>query len=764
MSIIKNKTKSQSYTKKIFRKGIFYRIITLTWIVIIITILIFGFSIIPLQRNSLINRLESEAKSVVTSIGQITATAIITEDYSFVIDHCIKVLNDRPAIIYVVITRKDGFSLVHASGKWSNKQLDGIWKPTLTLPIRGKFIKSKLVNKKLFHYSSPFSYSGIDWGWIHIGLSLNKFNNDLKIVYQRTIWLAVICISIGLLLAYLFAKRLSKPILKLNNIIQRISIGDLSARAEISSGDEIQSLADSFNHMTEALQKSREELIAARDYTTNILLSMYETLFVASPDRVIKTANFAFCKLLGYEEKEIIGQPISKIFRADEIFEGSNRDKLLKKGFISNIETTYITKTGEIIPVIFSASVMRDENNLIQGIVCVAQDISERKRAEKEKEILQKQLIQSSKLSAVGQLASGIAHEFNNILAIIRANIQLLLLEPEINDDYSNVLNLVDNQIIRAARIVSKMIAFAKPKKPEKVISDISEVIDEVLLFQKKIFLLENIKIVKNYSHTNKTSIDKGQMQQVFLNLINNARHAIKHRERGTICISIKEINDNLEIIIRDDGIGMSEKDQKHIFNPFYTTKGARARDNLGIKGTGLGLSVTYSIIQNHYGTINVESEKGKGTVFKITLPIATIVIEKEKKKKIELHGIKSEDIKKLNILIVDDEKEFTDTIVKLFKKLGLNNVVIVNSGKDAITEFNKQTFNIVFLDMLLPDMNGEAILEEIKKINSNIPVIFISGHVELNENILKEKGAFGLIRKPFDINEIHTILKKLTK
>ena len=252
-----DKVSSGKITK---RKSILFRTAMLSWIVTTLTLGLFILVIIPFQRNILIERLESTAEVVATSIDQVAVTSIVVEDYSAVIDHCLKVVRERSSVHYIVITRKDGFSLFHKSGGWGYQTLSGHWRPTAGASPKGVFRQSDEVGEKVFHYAYPLRYSGIDWGWIHIGLSLKQFSADLRSIYFRTIVLAVLCVLAGSVFSLIFARRLSRPLLMLNHITRQVASGDLTARSDISTGDEVESLASSFNQMTEALQKAHAEL------------------------------------------------------------------------------------------------------------------------------------------------------------------------------------------------------------------------------------------------------------------------------------------------------------------------------------------------------------------------------------------------------------------------------------------------------------------------------------------------------------------------
>ncbi|MCU0821889.1 MAG: ATP-binding protein, partial [Spirochaetes bacterium] len=250
-----------------------------------------------------------------------------------------------------------------------------------------------------------------------------------------------------------------------------------------------------------------------------------------------------------------------------------------------------------------------------QGAIITSQDITERTR-------LLQQLIHSEKLASVGQLAAGVAHEFNNLLTVIIGRAQIAMEENSI-DEIRESLNVIENTSKRGSALVKNLSAFARPKEPRFKLQDITELIDEVLKFQKRQLQLENIEIEKEYDTSVKASFDWGQMEQVFLNLLINSIHAIKPKGKGAIKISVKSSDNRIKVSFADTGIGMDEKTRLKIFDPFFSTKGAWANDGLGIPGTGLGLSVSHAIIKKHNGTIHVKSTKGRGTTFIITLPAA---------------------------------------------------------------------------------------------------------------------------------------------
>jgi len=623
-------------------KSILFRTVVLLWTVIVSTIVIFSLFVIPFERVSLIRGMDSTARAIVTSIDQVVAQALVLEDYSSVVDHCLRVVTERSNIDYVVITRNDGFSLVTTSGGWSVQDLKGTWRPEKRVAV-GEFLKSDLVKKKVYDYSYPFSYSGIEWGWIHIGLSLDRYYANLQAIYLGTFWVAFLCVFLGLVISYFFAKHMSRPIYTLTSVTKRVTEGDLSARASISTGDEMEVLADSFNKMTEALQRSREELISARDYAENIIKSMTDALIVLDPTGAISSVNKAALDLLKYEREEIIGKKISELFSPHTVakleLEGRGLLEFVQRYPQELYEMTFITKEGERIPVLFSASMMRNKRGELDGLLGVAKDITKMRESEEELKRLneqlkrneqavlniladlkkshkelkssQEQLLQSEKLASLGRLVSDMAHEVNNPLQIISGRAQLSLMSEDLTAEINENLKIVMDQCERAKDVIHRLLLFSKPSKGEMKEVNINHIVDFVTKLLEHQYSLSNIEIVRNYADDLRpVKVDEKQMHEVIMNLLRNSGEAMP--EGGKISITTSQKEDKIQMEVSDTGIGIKKEDLTKIFDPFFTTKE---------HGTGLGLSVCYGIIKAHGGELIYASKPGAGTTATIFLP-----------------------------------------------------------------------------------------------------------------------------------------------
>ena len=256
-----------------------------------------------------------------------------------------------------------------------------------------------------------------------------------------------------------------------------------------------------------------------------------------------------------------------------------------------------------------------------KGAIITSQDITEQKQGEKEQERLQAQLIHSEKMAGIGTLASGIAHEFNNLLHIMRGHAEFAQSTKKA-EDMEEALDVVLKTSDEVAKIIGDLLTFAReePSKKEKESGDIAESIEGVFSLMEEYLRKQNIEVVRKYGKTPQVEMNKGEMQQVFLNIVNNARDAMLPKG-GKLEIETKQLNGKIEVSISDTGKGIEKENLGKLFEPFYTTKRTE-EDDSEFPGTGLGLSVSYGIVKRHGGTIKVRSNVNKGSTFTINLPL----------------------------------------------------------------------------------------------------------------------------------------------
>ncbi|MBF0352681.1 MAG: PAS domain S-box protein [SAR324 cluster bacterium] len=423
------------------------------------------------------------------------------------------------------------------------------------------------------------------------------------------------------------------------SLIEKMKSQDAELESHIPTQEDFEQMTMAFNQIINAIKEAAKLIVSTKNYIDNILYSMMDTLIVFNPDGTIRTVNPMTLNLLGYSENELIGK------RHDEIIEGYETRQflhtplmdLIQKEVIQGLEVVYRTRTGDRIPMLLSGSVMSDREGQMDGIVCVAQNITDRKKAEislrqtiehllaanRQIQETQSQLVQSAKLASIGELATGIAHELNQPLAYLRNISQLRIqmgpeaLSPELA--YETFAEFVD-QTDRMRKIINHLRDFARqsPKFFEPV--DLHAVLENSFTLLNEQLRHRNIEVIYELAESlPEISGNASQLEQVFINLLSNARDALEGVEQARLTIqSVFQPQSagpgQVLMRFRDNGCGIPESNLTSIFDPFFTTK------EVG-RGTGLGLSISYGIIQEHGGSIRVSSEEGKGSEFELTFP-----------------------------------------------------------------------------------------------------------------------------------------------
>jgi PAS domain S-box-containing protein len=456
---------------------------------------------------------------------------------------------------------------------------------------------------------------------------------------------------------------------------------------------------------------------------------------------------------LGYTGEEFLNLSIRDLDVVESAAETESRITGVQASGKASFETRHRTKGGEIRDVLVRAQSI---NVLGQNVYqCVWEDITERKRAEAENQQLREKAEMSSRLAAVGEMAAGIAHEINNPLTSVLGFSQLLAERQDMPADIKEQLRVIAEGSHRVKDIVRRMLTFARQNKPVKTSANVHELIDNTLEIRSYILRTANIEVVKNYDpHLPWVTVDPGQLQQVFLNLIVNAEFAMKKAHgKGTLVITTAKEDGHIRISFKDDGGGISQEVKAKIFNPFFTTKQVN-------EGTGLGLSLSHSIILEHGGTLEVENEAGQGATFIITLPI-TPAFQEAAAQGASSAPAPPAQVKSAHILVVDDEAAIRALVKAILVKEGH----AVGDTGDATVVFDKidsQRYDAVLMDIRMPGMSG---MELYTRIIEKYPamagkVIFITGDTsDAQTGDFLAKNNLAYISKPFGRE---TLLKKV--
>ena len=240
------------------RRRLSYKLTLWVWLIIIATTLSIVVLTIPFLQEVVLNRMNNEAEDIASSILHANSTSLIAEEYGLVVDHCINIVNESKSILYLKIVKKNGYILLFSRDKWE-QQFDGSIKFDNRLS-KGIIDYSKLINQEVYKKNVPFIYSGLNWGWIEIGLSLDYYNESRDRIVYRFTWLTLLLAVIGFFSSIYFAKKITGPIISLDKITKELAEGNLNAKTNIKTGDELESLASSFDKMTDSLRTAKEHL------------------------------------------------------------------------------------------------------------------------------------------------------------------------------------------------------------------------------------------------------------------------------------------------------------------------------------------------------------------------------------------------------------------------------------------------------------------------------------------------------------------------
>jgi signal transduction histidine kinase/ActR/RegA family two-component response regulator len=400
-----------------------------------------------------------------------------------------------------------------------------------------------------------------------------------------------------------------------------------------------------------------------------------------------------------------------------------------------------------------------------QMVVYIA-DITESRKAEEEKKNLQSQLIQSQKLEAIGRLAGGIAHDFNNLLTAILGYTDLALIQLENRHQLKEHLNQIRFATQRAAKLVHQLLIFSREEPMEFKPHNLTDIIENLLKMLKRI-IGEDIRILLDLERELLASrMDQGQIEQVIMNLAINARDAMY--EGGTLTIRTSNVIIDSEYLktysyartgrfvqlsMEDTGIGMDKLTIQKVFEPFFTTKKTG-------EGTGLGLSVVYGIIKEHQGWINVSSKPGKGSKFTIYLPACSERPSSDKQLDRACANLQGEGGK---ILLVEDDETIRKFMETQLKKNGYT-VVTAETGARSmeIIKKEKESIDLLFTDVVLPDIRGVELVDKMLAYNPNLKVLFTSGYLDKkSEWPYIRRRNFKFIEKPYTLFELLKSLRE---
>lgn len=462
------------------------------------------------------------------------------------------------------------------------------------------------------------------------------------------------------------------------------------------------------------------------------------------PDGTIRHASGSFAELFSLHDPLPEGTDICGLFlhgdreRFTKVIGAQGADRS------ASLSITGVSRDGRHLALIVSISSVSDEPPLLLATF-------------EDKSDAQHDLIRIEKLehqAAIGTFTSSIAHEFNNVLSGIRGYSQLAQNEPGDRTLIQKAFQIIEQESIRGAELCKNLSLYSGNRKLALEPVAAQEIIPSTIDLQEKYLRADHVTVETQIGDMPPFLADRFKLQQVILNLLINARHAIVPKGKGTIVVSASQEASDIVISVTDDGTGIEPSDIPRIFDPFFSNKDSAENPGGFLpKGTGLGLPVCQSIIRQHGGSIEVTSVHGEGTTFTVRIPFH--IAERRVRKKQEEAPAKRSDTPPPSILIVDDEMPIREILYRSLLPAAPD-ITLARSAAECEKFLAERPFDIILLDYILPEMNADRLLPVIRRMRPESKVIIVSGW---NSSPLK-KEAFkqqvdGWVEKPFNVESI---------
>ena len=742
--------------------GITLRTALLSWLVTTATVLIFVTVIIPMQKRTNLENLESKARTLAVSLHNVAAGAVINEDFSSVVDHCKEMLDGDQTLDYLVITKNDGFSLINDRSGWrSETGVSKVWRPDVRQPVSGIGVVP-LLNRRVFYYSQPFDYSGIQWGWIHVGLSLDRYDRSVAAIYERTGILAIVCIVISLLASVVYAKHLVRPILSLRQTVRRVADGNLAARAVVDRSDELGGLAGSINAMTESLRRHDLVLESMRVAAQNFLsMSNWEKVVAEVLAKIGEADGASRVAVL---QKEVDDHGKAKLNLVCEwvspdcppaeptasqhvlVTLGTNLGDLHASWEQGQIHTRLSADVPDPVVQLHKARRVKSLMGIPimvegswWGVLSFVDCLAERGWTENEKDnfraiadmfgaAIERQRIQNALVQAKesaeaasqakSQFLANMSHEIRTPITGVIGMLQLLQ-RTELDKRQARYATNAITSARTLLTVIGDVLDFSKIEagkmELEELPFDPSEVADTVVRLFAERAEDKGIELVYRVGEEVPRQLrgDSNRLRQVLVNLVGNA---VKFTTRGEVVVTCQLLETSagtttLRFEVRDTGCGIDPEKQQLIFEAFSQADNSMTRK---FGGTGLGLTISRQLCELMGGRIRVQSILEHGSTFVFTLRF--------KNGSTAAAGAASgpRDLRRLRVLVVDDcaaSREINREWIAVWQ----GQAAAAADGWQALEKLRSasrdaQPFQVAVLDWKMPEMDGMALARAIKE------------------------------------------------
>jgi PAS domain S-box-containing protein len=739
-----------------------FRSIRLKLTVFVILLLIFttfAFSIVTVKilNKTILNEIIKRAETSSKSAAAVAAYSLVSGD-SLGMDHIVfKGKSSNNDVEYMAIVDKKMRILAHSDIKRRGEVLKEAGGRTLKNDEDGTVVREIPFSKdKIFEIYTPILFKGKLLGGVLVGVNKSVLLNAQSFARKRIFWVCAPILLVALIGVIGISILITRSIQELASGVEELEQGKWGRSLRVYSRDELGKLTESFNKMSRTIMEQQEEV---SKYTRQL-----QTLSENAPFGMVMIAKDGTFEYINPKFRELVGYDLNDIPNGKTWFRKAYPDPTYRHHVISTwINDLEGLKSGEKRPRTFAITCKGGTEKIINFIpvqletgenLIACEDITELKRAEEEKAVLQEQLRQSQKVEAVGCLAGGIAHDFNNLLTVIKGYSQLSSIELKEGDPLRGNIDEIQNATDRAASLTRQLLAFSRRQVMEMKILDLNTLLRDLEKMLRRVIGEDIEMVIQLAEDLGRVRADVGQIEQVIMNLAVNGRDAMPNGGKLTIETANVELDEfyarshvdvkpghYVMFSVSDTGVGMTPEVRERIFEPFFTTKEKG-------KGTGLGLSTSYGIVKQSEGDIWVYSVQGKGTTFKIYLPRVNEPLEEIRKE------VLKEELPRGNetILIVEDEEEVRKLAGKILERQGYR-ILEASQGDDAlrISERHGGPIDLILVDVIMPGMSCSELAKHLMSPHPKMKVLYMSGYTDnaiVRHGVL-EKGV-NYIQKPF--------------
>jgi signal transduction histidine kinase/CheY-like chemotaxis protein len=686
-----------------------------------------GFTIVGLQQIRAFRAQRLQAMSVlVDAIGDSSVSALAFRDAQDG-HEALRGLAQFADVEAAALYDDEGklFATYHRKGE---RQRD--WPTTAAaeaLPRREIDDRQTHVRKRVVH-------EGHDYGTIDMIASNDALRHEIGSFIATLAAIAIALVAASIAAAWLLQRRITRPILELANIARRITRGEaISLRATTGQPGELGVLAAGFNAMLENLAIREQEVIASRDTLRAVIDASPVAIIACDADGVVTLWNEQAAAIFGTSEQDAVGRPIT----------GVAPDPALADIW-SRCTTESLAAVEADVP---GRALAISTAPFTGGAIVMVSDITERRRAAEALAEHAAQLQRAQKMDVVGRLAGGVAHDFNNLLTVVIASSQMLRNRTKGRADLGVHIDNIQTAAQRGAALSRRLLGFSRFQAIDEKDVDLHAVLVDLEKMMRSVIGEHMVVELDLDPRPLLAHLDQGQLEQVLLNIVLNARDAMPGGGTLTIRSRVVRADDPaaprkspsegwVTIAVQDTGLGIPEDILGRVFEPFFTTKQS---------GTGLGLATAQQIAHDLHGEITVASEVGVGTTFTVWLPLVGAMSVRASADAIETIQAGSD-----TVLLVEDEQALRNVVEVLLAEVGYR-VVVASTPAEALDVIaSGAPIDLLLTDVVMPGMSGPKLAGEIARSRPEILVLYMSGYVgnALSEHGLDERAP--LLHKPF--------------